>query len=308
MRGQTLFVCAVLLLIISLSPVAVALAHAGQPIAPHDLWTAWNTDIRLLLTLEATVLVYLWGVQKAWRRAGVGRGISVRRGAAFVGANMGLTVALVSPLDALSGALFSAHMLQHTVLVFVAAPLLVLSDFLLVTLWALPRRWAQAVGHGWNRAAALRRVWRALKSPPATWLLFAVTLWIWHAPALYEAALQNDTFHAFEHLGFLVTAMLFWWVLLDTSRPNYVRYGIAIPYLFTTALHTGILGALMTFASQPWYAFYAASVAPWGLSPLQDQQLAGLIMWLPGGAVLTLLAVLYFGAWLGAIEQRVEQL
>src|SRR5581483_7510554 len=122
-------------------------AHPGQPLAPHDLWTAWNIDLTLLIPLALAAWVYLWGMRNVWQRAGVGRGISVQRGLCFLGASLALVVALVSPLDALSGVLFSAHMVQHLILILVAAPLLVLCDFPLALLWALPRRWAQVLGH-----------------------------------------------------------------------------------------------------------------------------------------------------------------
>jgi putative membrane protein len=298
----------ILLLVVSVIPLRVVFAHPGLPIAPHDLWSSWNTDLFLLLLLEATVIIYLRALWKVWRRAGVGRGITIQRSLAFVGGMLALVVALISPLDALSEALFSAHMVQHLILMLVAAPLLVLSDFPLALVWMLSRQWAQALGRSWNRASWLHRIWQIVRSPLAAWSLFAITVWIWHLPALYEAALRDETIHAFEHLGFLLTAMLFWWVLLDPARPKHIRYGLAIPYLFTTALHSGILGALLTFTEQPWYPFYARSVAGWGLTPMQDQQLAGLVMWLPGGALFTLLTVLYFGAWLGALEQRTARL
>jgi putative membrane protein len=138
----------------------------------------------------------------------------------------------------------------------------------------------------------------------SAWLLFAVVLWVWHAPKLFEAALHNELVHTLEHLLFLTTAMLFWWVWFKQTTQKHVHYGLAVLYLFTTILHSGILGTLMTFTSLSGYPTYATSVIPWGLTPLQDQQLAGLIMWMPGGAVFTLLAILYFAAWLRTLEQR----
>jgi putative membrane protein len=98
--------------------------------------------------------------------------------------------------------------------------------------------------------------------------------------------------------------MLFWWILFKPTGQKHVRYGMAILYLFTTVLHSAVLGALMTFTSRPWYPSYATLVIPWGLTPLQDQQLAGLIMWMPGGFILTVLTIGYFAAWLRALEQR----
>ncbi len=282
--------------------------HPGQPLAPHDVWTAWNMAPALLLPLAATVLAYLWGIRRLWRRAGIGRGIRVGRCLCFLVAMLALVAALMSPLEAMSGALFWAHMSQHLLLIMVAAPLLVLSELPLALLWALPRGWAQALGRGLHQSPALTRAWRAVSSPVSAWVLFGVALWAWHAPGPYQAALLDEVLHAWEHLAFVVTAVLFWWVLLKSPGPSIARYTWAIPYLFTSALHSGLLGALMTFTSQPWYPYYALRVIPWGLTPLQDHQLAGLIMWLPGGAVFSLLTIGYFAAWLRALEQRSARL
>lgn len=271
---------------------------------PHDLWTAWNLEASVLIPLGLTALVYGWGMRNVWQRAGAGHGITMRQSVGFLGALVTLLVALVSPLDELSGVLFSAHMVQHLILVLVAAPLLVLSDFPLALLWALPRGWAQGVGHRLKQSRMLPRAWSVLTSPVSAWLLFTAALWIWHASTFYEAALRDETIHALEHLTFLATGMLFWWVLFKPNAPDHIHYGMAIPYLFTTVLQSSILGALMTFTSQPWYSYYAGLTPPWGLSPLEDQQLAGIIMWLPGGFVFTLLTIGYFAAWFRALERR----
>ncbi len=278
--------------------------HPGEPIAPHDLWAAWNLAPWLVAPLALMALIYFAGLRRVWQRAGLGHGLSVRRCLCFLGALLALVVALMSPLEAMSGVLFSAHMVQHLLLLMVAAPLLVLSDFPLALLWTLPRRWGQMLGQGLHRWPGWRAAWRVLSSPLSAWLLFALALWAWHVPALYEAALRHETLHAWEHQAYLATALLFWWILLKHAEPSHIQYGLAVPYLFLTALQSGILGALMTFTDKPWYAYYAPLVAAWGLTPLQDQQLAGLIMWLPGGAVFTLLTIAYFAAWLRALEQR----
>lgn len=258
----------------------------------------------MLIPLGVTLLVYLWGMRHAWGQAGMGHGISMRRGLSFLGAVLALVAALVSPLDALSEALFSAHMVQHLILMLIAAPLLVLSDYPVALLWALPRRWAHSLARRLNRSQSLNRAWRLLTHPVTAWLLFTMALWTWHASALYEAALRDPTIHVVEHLVYLLTAMLFLYVLFQHTGPNHVRYGIAIPYLFATATQSGILGALMTFTTQPWYGYYATLVQAWGLTPLQDQQLAGVIMWIPGGAIFNLMTIGYFAAWLRALEQR----
>jgi putative membrane protein len=213
-------------------------------------------------------------------------------------------IALMSPLDPLSDELFSAHMIQHLILILVAAPPLVMSDFPLAFLWALPRSWSQSFAYHWNQSGTVSRLWRLTNSPLFAWSTFAIAIWLWHAPKFFDAALQHEGIHIAEHLVFLITAMLFWWILFKPTKNTHLRYGIAILYLFTTILQSSILGALMTFSSRPWYAYYANQVMPWSLTPLADQQIAGLIMWMPGGFMFTVLTIGYFAAWLRALEQR----
>lgn len=278
------------------------------PLSTYDLWRAWNFELSILIPLTLTVLIYVWGMYNVWQRAGTGRGITSRQWIPFIGAILALIVALFSPLDALSEVLFSAHMVQHLILMLIAAPLFVISDFQLTLLWALPRRRAQLLSSGFHQSRPASGAWRVFNHPVFVWILFTMAMWLWHAPMLYQAALHNELIHILEHLIFLITAMLFWWVLFKHNRPDHIHYAMTIPFLFLTVLQSGILGALMTFTSQPWYPYYATLTSPWGLAPLQDQQLAGLIMWVPGGAVFTLLTIGYFAAWLRALEQRSLQL
>ncbi len=265
-------------------------------LTPATIWRAWNTAPSLLISLAATVLVYAWGMHKARSRP--------RAVACFAGAMLTLAVALVSPLDALGDALFTAHMLQHMVLLLVAAPLLVLSEYPVALLRALPSGWAQSLVRGLPRSGGLRRVWDALNMPAVAWLIFAIELWAWHSSALYEAALRSETLHALEHISFVLSGMLFWWVLFKRTTVRHTQYGMAVAYLFAASVQSGILGALMMFTTVPWYAFYASRVAAWGMTPIQDQQLAGLIMWIPGGALFNVLTIAYFAAWWRAMDER----
>jgi len=282
----------------------LVLAHPGGPLLPHDLWSAWNLEPSILIPIALTTLIYLWGMRNVWRQAGLGRGITMRQSLGFLGALLALFVAFVSPLDALSEVLFSAHMVQHMILMLIAAPLFVLCNFPLAFLWALPRSSAQGLTSRWNRWQIASAIWHVLSNPIFAWILFTLALWCWHAPKFYETALQNEGIHDLEHLTFLGTGMLFWWGLLKPTRQRHLHYAMAIPYLFTTILESGILGALMTFTTRPWYPHYETLVSPWGFTPLQDQQLAGLIMWIPGGFVFTLLTIGFFAAWLRALERR----
>jgi cytochrome c oxidase assembly factor CtaG len=129
------------------------------------------------------------------------------------------------------------------------------------------------------------------------WTLHAVAIWLWHAPKLYQATLSSETMHTVQHVSFLGTALLFWWALLH-GVPSRLARPATVIYLFTTAVHTSLLGALLTFAPRLWYPLYDATTAPWGLTPLEDQQLAGVIMWVPAGLSYLIAALALAATWL----------
>ncbi|HEX2188904.1 MAG TPA: cytochrome c oxidase assembly protein, partial [Longimicrobiaceae bacterium] len=156
---------------------------------------------------------------------------------------------------------------------------------------------------GWARGGRVRAAWGALTAPSAAWLLHAAAIWLWHLPALYQATLASDAVHGLQHLSFLGTALLFWWALAHGRRGR-TGYGAAVLALFTTALHSGGLGALLTFSPRPWYPAYAESTAAWGLTPLEDQQLAGLIMWIPAGVSYLIAGLLLLAGWMRESERR----
>jgi cytochrome c oxidase assembly factor CtaG len=182
-----------------------------------------------------------------------------------------LLLDLVSPIDALGDRyLFSAHIVQHFLLALVIPPL-----FLLGT----PR---------WLAAAALERsvlnkLERALGQPPVSWLLGVGTMLAWHIPALFNAALANDGLHIFQHLGFLVTGTMFWWPILAPLEERRLPMLSAVSYLFSACVCCSLLGAFLTFGP---IGLYPAYLNPpthlWGLDPKSDQQLGGMLMWVPG--------------------------
>jgi putative membrane protein len=282
-------------------------AAAGAPITPPDVWTAWVWDPFVLIGLVVAAAVYARGLRTYWRRVGTGRGVRVWQAAAYACGLAALVLALVSPLDALAEALFAAHMVQHLVLLLVAAPLLVLGAPLVPALWALRRARRLALGRWWRGARSVRAAWRALSQPGLVWALYAATLWLWHLPALYQAALASAPTHALEHATLLGSALLFWWTALHAGRPGRLGRGLDVLYVFTAGLQSGLLGILLTFARTPWYPAYAPGEAAWGLTPLEDQQLAGLLMWVPGGVVHLLAALALFVGWLDAAEREAQR-
>ena len=288
------------LLLASAASPATLLAHTGEPLAPHDLWSAWTLSLPIVIPLALTLLLYVVGTRALWRQAGAGRGVRGWRAAAFAAGWLALAAALVSPLHALGESLFSAHMAQHELLMTVAAPLLVLGRPLVPALFALPpgaRRGASA----WTQQPWFRAGWHRISQPGTAWLLHAIAIWGWHLPRLYDATLENDLVHTLQHLSFLGTALLFWWTVL---QPSWSGRGAAMISLFTTMLQTGALGAVLTVSSSTWYPAYAATTRPWGLTPLEDQQLGGLIMWIPGGAAYLIAALALLGSSLRLSERR----
>jgi putative membrane protein len=248
----------------------------------------------IVIPLLVSAVLYARGVV-ALRARAPGRGVHTWEIAAFAGGLTILAIALVSPLHEASEQLFSAHMVQHELMMAVAAPLLVVGKPMIVMLWAIPVRARRALGAA-SQSAAWRGTWQLLSRPFDAWLIHALVIWGWHVPVLFQATLRSDAIHALQHASFLGSSLLFWWAIIHPRRR--ADLGLSIIYLFTTAVHTAALGALMTFARAPWYPEYASGAAPWGLSPMQDQQLAGLIMWIPAGLVYLVAALLIMRRWL----------
>jgi cytochrome c oxidase assembly factor CtaG len=187
-------------------------------------------------------------------------------------------------------------MTQHELLMLVAAPLLVLGRPLVAMAWGLPRGWRAGVGRAMH-ARPVRSAWHALSAPLVAWGIHGTAIWLWHAPRLFEATERSEAVHALEHASFLLTALLFWWAVLHHRR-RAASDGAAIALLVTTMIHTSVLGALITFAPGLWYRSYVATTAAWGFLPLEDQQLAGLIMWIPGGISYLVAALALFARML----------
>jgi len=240
----------------------------------------WNFDAAVTSCLIVSLALYLVGLRRMWNKAGAGSGARKLRVASFLIGWIGLAVALVSPLDTLGSYLFSAHMVQHEILMVVAAPLMVVGKPLAVWAWALPRSLTGRVA-GSGRHALLASGWSFITLAPVAWTMHAVALWVWHAPLLFDAALASETLHTLQHLSFFFFAVLFWWAAAGATAR--VSRGAALLYLFTTMMHTTILGALLTITTKVWYTAYGDKPAQFGFTALEDQQLGGLIMWIPGG-------------------------
>ena len=277
---------------------AGAHAHGGESHEEHGAWWArWNWDLLTIASLGLLSWAYAVGLARLWRSAGPDRGVSRWQAAAFAAAMASLVVALLSPLDPISDELQSAHMVQHMVLMMVAAPLFVMGAPALVMLWALPRPTRRAAAQWLGRLGSWRPPWYVLWQPALLFGLYALALWVWHLPVLYEAALRSRPVHEVQHIIFFVASCLFWRVLLDPLSRLRMNVGAGVVYLFLTSLHATFLGVFMALSPRVWYDDYVPRTAAWGLTPLEDQQLAGLIMWMPACMVYAVVAAVVFALW-----------
>jgi putative membrane protein len=249
---------------------------------------AWSADPAVLLGVGVLAVLYVRGWLHMKRR-------QTSQLLYFSGGLGTIVVALCSPIGTYDQALFSLHMTEHLLLTLVAPPLLLLGKPLVPLLWGLPEQERRGVARLFAPRGALARMCGTLVRPVVALGLFSVTFALWHLPSLYEAAQGQTLTHYTEHATFFLTGMLFWWpVIHPHGGPRRLAKVAAIAYFALPMVEGTLMGALFTFASRPLYASYVLAPRVTTLSPLDDQQLAGLIMWIPGGlvyavAVLTLL-------------------
>lgn len=267
----------------------------GVPVsgAVENLLYAWDFDPSIVIGCAALLAAYAIAHRGDFARAGW-----------FVAGVAAMFLALVSPLDVLSDTyLFSAHMLQHLILVLIVPPLLLLG---------LSERFARAV----LRIPALARLERILGNAIVAWTIGMAMLWVWHLPALYNATLADEDIHIFEHLCFLVSATIYWWPILAPIEEVRLPAMPAVIYLITGAVANSVLAILLTFTKPGLYPAYlnpedSLKILPlirdaWGLTPALDQQLGGLMMWIPGGMVFLGAVVWVMARWYAAPEHKLH--
>jgi putative membrane protein len=277
--------------------LALAQAHAHGA-ATHER-AEWTFDPWILTPLLVSASFYAAGVCMLWRRAGWGRGIQPWQVIAYVVGWLALTTALVSPLHWLGEHLFTFHMIEHEIVMVLAAPLLATARPLGALLWGLPKRFRISLG-ALLRMRSAARLWRFLTRPLNATVFHGVAIWIWHAPLLFDAAVTDVSMHRVQHLSFLLTGLLFWWSLIRRAD-----YGAAVGHLFVTMLHTSLLGALMALAPRVLYQTQTADALSWGLTPLEDQQLAGVMMWVPAGTVYAGAALAFAALWISQFDKPI---
>ena len=262
--------------------------------------SGWDVSVLVLLLVVGGL--YLAGSIRLMRRGAIRPRVEPM---AFTAGWAALVATVLPPIDTVSSQLFSIHMVQHELLMVLGSPLMTAGRPLPVLLGGMPvplRRRVAAM----LQSNAGRGAWGWLTTPVVACTLHGLALWIWHLPALYQLAVRNEGIHVVQHAMFVGTAVLFWWGILY-GRYGRAGYGVAAFFVFITVVHSGILGAAVTFATTPLYPDYIAPTLAHGRDPVEDQQLAGLIMWVPAGFVLTVLGIGLFAAWLGEAARRERQ-
>jgi putative membrane protein len=284
----------------------VLLALPATRAAAHDVSgalsssLAWSYDPWLLTPLYIVGIGFYVGTQRVWHAAGFARGVRLAQVAAFWTGWLVLALAITSPLHWLGERLFSAHMIEHELMMVVAAPLMAYARINGALLWSLPRGWRPVAGR-LVTTGIIAACWRTITHPVTATTLHGLALWLWHAPPLYRLVLENGAIHRLQHVSFFVTALLFWWVLFygrGTGRNTHIRDGVSLACLFVTVLHSGLLGALLTLSPRLWFPQQGLLAAEFGLTPLEDQQLAGLLMWIPMGTLYTCAGLFFAYRWL----------
>jgi putative membrane protein len=248
------------------------------------------------LAAVGSMLAYARGINRLWSTAGAYRIVGRAQVLAFCAAMGVLLVALEPPLESQVGNDLPWHMVQHVLLFAIVPPLLAASAPVTVWMYALPVRVRAEVQPEWRRLLRSQEghYWLA-------WTVFAfalanLTLACWHIPALYDAAVRNDALHVLEHVSFVATATLFWWMALGAGRRE--RRGLGVLAVFVASLPATALGLLMTLASTSWYAAYGT-----GTDAVRRQQVAGALMWGFGGLALVAGAAVLFAGWLAAMDR-----
>ncbi|GHO89576.1 cytochrome c oxidase assembly protein [Dictyobacter formicarum] len=264
-----------------------------------NFWlTQWNWQPSIILGTAIILGLYIYLVGPIREKYQLGEPVKSRQAVLFFAGVYCIFFALVSPLDELGDAyLFSAHMVQHLLLTIVAPPLMIVGT------------------PGWLFQSLLNRriiykVGRFLTYPAVAFVIFNVNFWLWHAPALYDATLYDPNLHILEHITYIVTGVIYWWPVFSPLQEGWPRLSMGgqLLYIFLGGMPTVLLGAGLTFMD-PLYEPYIHAPRAWGLSPATDQQLGGLIMWIPANIAYIIVASVFFIRWMQAQDekQRMEE-
>jgi putative membrane protein len=292
--------------------LALALAAAGTVLAHGDELPApsfpgvlldWSLDPLPLIGCLVAGAAYLWA-ERQTDRVHAETPVPRYRRWLFLGGLVAILVALISPIDAYEGQLFSVHMIQHMLLELVAAPLLVMAAPITLAL-----RVASPRGRRWILAVLHSHVLRWLAFPLTAWLLFAAVNWGWHFSGLYDMALENDLVHYVEHLTMLGAGLLFWWPAISPDpMPWRMPHPVRLLYLFLALPQNSFLAVALLSSETVLYSHYLTTIRSWGPDPLADQQLGATLMWVMGDMLFLAATLGVVWAWMRFEDARTARL
>ena len=278
-----------------------SLAHGAGAPAPTfpGILLEWRPEPILLAALAAAAITWLFLVRRVSAQHSANPH-PAWRSACFLGGLAILAIALTSPIEAYEGELFSVHMLQHMLLELVAAPLLLLGAPATLAL-----RVASPSVRGRLLAVLHSRALSVLSFPLLAWVLFAAVNWGWHFSALYDQALETPWLHDVQHLTFLGAALLFWWPVIGADPARWrLPHPVRLFYLFLAMPQNSFLGIALMSAPTTLYPHYASNLREWGPSPVVDQNVGGMLMWVGGDVVFLLAMGLVVAAWVRHEDRR----
>ncbi len=278
----------------------------------HPLWQAlfsaweWRLDITLVLVIFATL--YTTGWWRLRQRSNKAILANKKRLAAYWSGLVILAISLMSPVDTLGSQLFFMHMIQHLLYIMVAVPLLLLAEPFPFLLWGLPPSWRLATGNLFTRRSLVRRLLTNVTQPSMVWITYIVVLAGWHDPRLYSMAQRDSWIHDVQHITFFGAAMLFSWHVVGSGpKLHHPPLWGRIAMLIGAVPVNAAIGVVVATAGDVLYPYYATIPRIWGFTALEDQALAGVIMWIPGSMMYLLGVIILLARALRSAEDDPPQ-
>ena len=284
---------------------ARVLAHGAEAPTPSfpSVLLEWRFDPTAIVPLVLVAALYAWAVRRV-DAAHPGNRHPAHRTWLFMAGLVAIAVALTSPVEAYEGLLFSVHMIQHMLLELVAAPLLLAGAPITLALRVSSPRVRRGL-----LAVLQSRVVHVISFPVIAWVLFAAVNWGWHFSTLYDQALENDLLHYVQHATFLGAALLFWWPAIGADpSPWRLPHPMRLFYLFLAMPQNSFLGVALLQTSTVLYPHYVTNGRTWGPSPLEDQHLGGVLMWVMGDMAFLAGMAVVVALWVRHEERRTSRL
>jgi cytochrome c oxidase assembly factor CtaG len=272
------------------------------------LFSAWDWRLDISLVLLTFGALYTLGWWRLRKRSSDPKLANIKRLAAYWGGLVTIAISLMSPIDPLGGQLFFMHMLQHLITIMISAPLLWLAAPFPMLLWGLPTRIRRLVGRQFTQAALTRNLLYRATQPSLVWMSFVIIYAGWHDPNLYNLALRRSWVHDIQHITFFAVAMALWWQVIGAGpRLHRVPIWGRIAMLITLVPVNMAIGIGITSASEVIYTYYNTIPRFWGFTVLEDQVVAGVIMWIPGSMMFLLAVILLLASALRTTESDPPQ-